>query len=160
MGSDHNSRPVKIETPHQSRGGPLFLPAGRIRPICNGKPERAPRFGGRPFLLCWRCSWHRPGHRSHFSSLERSCFPSRLKLSSCHPSRYHSSFMAAYRDFFRYQAAILGEPSQAYYWRVRFWLVGTHLQRGIVMEQLLIIAGGVFLGLIAFTICCHVCGGG
>lgn len=26
------------------------------RPLCNGKPETAPRLGGKPFILCWRCS--------------------------------------------------------------------------------------------------------
>lgn len=26
------------------------------RPLCNGKPETAPSIGGKPFILCWRCS--------------------------------------------------------------------------------------------------------
>lgn len=25
-------------------------------PICNGKPERAPKLMGHTFVLCWRCS--------------------------------------------------------------------------------------------------------
>lgn len=30
--------------------------AATLWPLCNRCPERAPRFRGRPFILCWRCS--------------------------------------------------------------------------------------------------------